>query len=111
MSDDLRQAVVAVSIHAPARGATAGETYTIRIWGVSIHAPARGATDRLLGVLEGFLVSIHAPARGATFTATLCPAGQHCFNSRTRKGCDEQEAIAICAEILFQFTHPQGVRR
>ena len=33
---------------------------------VSIHAPARGATNAL-GTLSGWLdVSIHAPARGAT---------------------------------------------
>ena len=34
---------------------------------VSIHAPARGATAYLDGVEEPRVVSIHAPARGATF--------------------------------------------
>ena len=35
---------VYVSIHAPARGATAEETEDNAMLGVSIHAPARGAT-------------------------------------------------------------------
>ena len=79
----------AVSIHAPARGATGfksrlrhhnfsfnprtregcddilGNTFPIPL-NVSIHAPARGATFQLWGRQQGLSVSIHAPARGAT---------------------------------------------
>jgi len=78
-----------VSIHAPARGATAlghkvtwdeatfqsthprGVRQFIRYRrgrdiNVSIHAPARGATWGLLRGLSKEVVSIHAPARGAT---------------------------------------------
>ena len=86
----LRACIWSVSIHAPARGATASpfrrlaspirfksrtregcdDTRQILracIWSVSIHAPARGATPVGGAVKISPLVSIHAPARGATF--------------------------------------------
>ena len=87
----------AVSIHAPARGATLQKEYIDYILNVSIHAPARGATEARLsgfdtlefqstpprgGRPEQFVpeiiplsVSIHAPARGATRISNLyiCP--------------------------------------
>ena len=77
-----------VSIHAPARGATAHNTVLFNYIEVSIHAPARGATgthEVFFGyhefqstplhegrhalankALAAIAVSIHAPARGAT---------------------------------------------
>src|SRR5690606_6617141 len=77
-----------VSIHAPARGATAYTSPHImrgmfrstplregrpadhiawfRSTVVSIHAPARGATIASKGTSRNGQVSIHAPARGAT---------------------------------------------
>ena len=77
-----------VSIHAPARGATANQNQDDIIplfqstplregrpapignlplkSGVSIHAPARGATSPIPPDFTSFPVSIHAPARGAT---------------------------------------------
>ena len=53
-------------------------------------------------------VSIHAPARGAMTKSVLLLITK-CFNSRTRKGCDIC-SHSFSAKILFQFTHPQGVR-
>ena len=35
--------------------------------GISIHAPAKGATALLGGRMEDLDISIHAPAKGATF--------------------------------------------
>ena len=80
--------VNAVSIHAPARGATALGIPSICLFlsfnpraregrdvqcsgkfsvgGVSIHAPARGATAPPFLCCFATGVSIHAPARGAT---------------------------------------------
>ena len=55
-----------VSIHAPARGATAGVRVEVAGTSVSIHAPARGATIVRQSVQRAWRVSIHAPARGAT---------------------------------------------
>ena len=56
---------------------------------VSIHAPAWGATRRPRGHHELLYVSIHAPAWGATFASL------------------EQSFY----QLLFQSTHPRGVRR
>ena len=82
----------AISIHAPARGATGprrkegrrrnfnsrpcergdGDARSVRrVYSISIHAPARGATFHLRrGLQQDRPISIHAPARGAT-TASL----------------------------------------
>ena len=96
----LRQAV---SIHAPARGATAGQLSLACLAAfqfthprgvrhlrgdplghaprVSIHAPARGATDVPRYERAMLKVSIHAPARGATGRppgrAYLCSVSIH----------------------------------
>ena len=101
----------AVSIHAPARGATPKLFPQKCPQGVSIHAPARGATQAisfpqqapnefqstrprgarpapLPPVLRSPDVSIHAPARGATFLKVRSPF----------------------APILFQSTRPRGAR-
>ena len=78
----------AVSIHAPARGATIPTAKKRRRATVSIHAPARGATVPMGNSKLGKMVSIHAPARGATLAD---------YYDRNR--------------LTFQFTHPRGVRR
>ena len=100
-----------VSIHAPTRGATGGScaayssppgfnprTHTgCDYWPaiqrfysfmVSIHAPTRGATMRNLSRRNTFSVSIHAPTRGATLSPFRI----------------------ITLKLLFQSTHPHGVR-
>ena len=78
-----------VSIHAPARGATAYLIIVTQQPTVSIHAPARGATlfDPGPIVYAGY-VSIHAPARGATRIIVAAYHLVQCFNPRTREGCD-----------------------
>ena len=80
--------VRAVSIHAPARGATRGIRSGHRHRHVSIHAPARGATIGKGIVRHGIRVSIHAPARGATRMRDRQHAGRACFNPRARAGRD-----------------------
>ena len=100
---------------------------------ISIHAPARGATARIPNCRQPKRISIHAPARGATsgispfstaskFQSTH-PRGVrrracHCgnldhyhFNPRTRAGCDEEGAQRLKEDIEFQSTHPRGVRQ
>ena len=55
-------------------------------------------------------VSIHAPAWGATMPRLLPTCGGRSFNPRTRVGCDAA-TIGCCVEtMLFQSTHPRGVR-
>ena len=85
-----------ISIHAPAKGATDGDTIervprlfqstlprrerqfaaVIADWlrKISIHAPAKGATMREFADYQAQLISIHAPAKGATLPATLVRA-------------------------------------
>ncbi len=55
---------------------------------VSIHAPARGATAGDLGLFGGEHVSIHAPARGATTAREPSSGTTARFNSRAREGRD-----------------------
>mgnify|MGYP006976759947 CR=1 FL=1 len=55
---------------------------------LSIHAPARGATAQLKAFATISKLSIHAPARGATRASPVeCVFGTS-FNPRTRAGCD-----------------------
>ena len=100
---------IAVSIHAPMRGATLNclsmaekqkfqstrpcgarlsRTGSVQIViFVSIHAPMRGATGGIVNAFHVFLVSIHAPMRGATVVGTA------------KHSCS-----------LFQSTRPCGAR-
>ena len=72
------------------KGSDAGISYP-RIYGhaISIHAPARGATLPIKVASFGIEISIHAPARGATiWSFWLTWAGKD-FNPRSRKGSDD----------------------
>ena len=62
---------------------------------VSIHAPARGATQQDHGRLRVRVVSIHAPARGATWFGVDDLFGLDGFNPRTRTGCDQYKRFAV----------------
>ena len=62
----------AVSIHAPAKGATLPVSVLLSfLCIVSIHAPAKGATVRVGRYHQWHYVSIHAPAKGATYPTPL----------------------------------------
>ena len=56
------------------------------------------------------LVSIHAPAWGATGGRCSPVLAPHCFNPRTRVGCDEKGFVVFKHRNWFQSTHPRGVR-
>ena len=56
----------AISIHAPAQGATVDESDLATLLDISIHAPAQGATSSVLDKASSTNISIHAPAQGAT---------------------------------------------
>ena len=124
---------IAVSIHAPAWGATRASVKKITKPYVSIHAPAWGATTSGRQPITKKNVSIHAPAWGATclppppplpmrwFQSTH-PRGVRlfqarevnavvCFNPRTRVGCDARKCLYNVDMAMFQSTHPRGVRR
>jgi len=98
---------------------------------VSIHAPARGATSARCVILHHHVVSIHAPARGATsawptpaiasrFRSTL-PRGERpahhrrptsgsSFDPRSRAGSDAGAAADWRAYTRFRSTLPRGER-
>ena len=58
---------LAISIHAPPRGATCPLVMPRRVtMPISIHAPPRGATVLSMGFTKSMIISIHAPPRGAT---------------------------------------------
>ena len=56
-------------------------------------------------------VSIHAPTRGATpcFHSHRNPSTR--FNPRTHAGCDGSCLLSCSCVLLFQSTHPRGVRQ
>ena len=108
--DDRPQAERAVSIHAPARGATDLRYLDAVLQSVSIHAPARGATVAG-GALDLFgVVSIHAPARGATCTPSTRSPARGCFNPRPRTGGDGSGIAHWLRVVWFQSTPPRGGR-
>ena len=87
-ANNLRSSPVVVSIHAPAWGATSARALSSFPRSVSIHAPAWGATCQVSGIRRPSYVSIHAPAWGATRSPAHPVQDVHCFNPRTRVGCD-----------------------
>ena len=116
-----------ISIHAPARGATAthrnilrfcefqstlpqGERLchpqnnTVQIQ-ISIHAPARGATILWIENIKLFDISIHAPARGATESETTEETVEPDFNPRSRKGSDH---TIICRRNAIKYFNPRS---
>ena len=118
------RSLVRVSIHAPARGATAAS---------SAHAPdiacfnprPRAGGDLRLCVqrhyefmfqstpprggrpadaahrIRSIHVSIHAPARGATLDRTACAVDECCFNPRPRAGGDAEACGHPCSVSRF----------
>ena len=100
----------AVSIHAPARGATC-HPVTASWWSTCFNSRARKGRDTDDGGhFVGGRVSIHAPARGATFFRVCLFCHSLGFNSRARKGRDNMDARRFHPR-KFQFTRPQGARR
>ena len=97
---------------------------------VSIHAPARGATSRRPARWRAFPVSIHAPARGATWDCTTgaCtltrfqftrPRGarrplsgrrkeRDSFNSRAREGRDPHSRVGLRVALVSIHAPARG---
>ena len=76
---------------------------------VSIHAPTRGATDVYANFADYYRVSIHAPTRGATFEESFGKLTDTVSIHAPTRGATAQETSASAA-MLFQSTHPRGVR-
>ena len=127
------RAVICISLHALAWGATAHDGRSGQICddfnprtrvgcdtakptdrnfkaSISIHAPAWGATARSSTLPTKVKISIHAPAWGATSPSDTCGLLPLYFNPRTRMGCDYSGWRISELLNLFQSTHPHGVR-
>ncbi|ERY78417.1 hypothetical protein Q028_04183, partial [Pseudomonas aeruginosa BWHPSA015] len=105
-------AIVAVSIHAPVRGATVSRRWLhASAHDVSIHAPVRGATQ--YGGREGFDlgVSIHAPVRGATALAGAYNYVRKEFQSTRPCGARQPRVSRDISPVEFQSTRPCGARQ
>ena len=78
---------------------------------VSIHAPAGGATrSSPISSWLTRLVSIHAPAGGATSMPTPSPFSSRPFQSTHPQGVRLPKLFIAAVSPMFQSTHPQGVR-
>ena len=77
---------------------------------ISIHAPAKGATLSRQAELTAERISIHAPAKGATRAHWCSTASSTNFNPRSREGSDANTKCAIERHI-FQSTLPRRERQ
>ena len=100
-----------ISIHAPQWGATATPSPSLSSFVISIHAPQWGATVPYGCVFGVVVISIHAPQWGATRAALEPWARGANFNPRTPVGCDCPAFVTMRRTLIFQSTHPSGVRR
>ena len=99
-----------VSIHAPARGATAVcVEYRLLIMFQSTLPHGERHREPLSQILH-IRVSIHAPARGATDRVNSALQRDQCFNPRSRTGSDIVEADLMMHVTWFQSTLPHGER-
>ena len=84
--------------------------YKFSISAISIHAPARGATSIAITTKRYTMISIHAPARGATVLGK-----GHCivhvlFQSTLPRGERLASKLARLERSVFQSTLPRGER-
>ena len=100
----------AVSIHAPARGATAIFYLKTQAGWFQSTLP-RGERPRCHETArQNAAVSIHAPARGATRASGRWKHSSRCFNPRSRAGSDHTDVLESCFMEGFQSPLPRGER-
>ena len=130
-SDDQRKYSLleysAISIHAPAKGATSARWFPwsspshfnprsregsdisqaqlLQDWRISIHAPAKGATVSVLARWVKTIISIHAPAKGATLRR-WCTGGGCLFQSTLPRRERHCRPTTSTRDKLFQSTLP-----
>ena len=75
---------------------------------ISIHAPARGATSDTIVFEMSEIISIHAPARGATFNGLVHVDDLFDFNPRSREGSDVAQAPNQCYHSYFNPRSREG---
>ena len=78
---------------------------------ISIHAPAKGATAVPVLVSASVAISIHAPAKGATQMLADMQSLNQNFNPRSREGSDLTLTLSILNTLIFQSTLPRRERQ
>ena len=102
---------IAISIHAPPRGATYVEAPAMPGQRISIHAPPRGATLPVEEQPPGNHISIHAPPRGATHSTMSASIYVFQFQfTPLREGRQILQPDAV-EKLIFQFTPLREGRR
>ena len=99
-----------ISIHAPTWGATLVLIAYDAVLVISIHAPTWGATygRRLQHSVQA--ISIHAPTWGATSRLAADECMVLIFQSTHPRGVRHSDVAPLTVELQFQSTHPRGVR-
>ena len=106
----LRYRWLAVSIHAPGRGATSSKSgHSSKPYPFQFTHPGgvRQARADIIRQVEGFNSRTREGCDHFTSDGRAIKAR---FNSRTREGCDDGTAFYGYSDAMFQFTHPGGVR-
>ena len=119
----------AISIHAPAKGATPGDKVRVTnqgnfnprsregsdgaVWHIYVLAftfqstlPRRERRCYDKGTSSAILISIHAPAKGATIRPSRVMISTVDFNPRSREGSDAAASLARYSTLSFQSTLP-----
>jgi len=121
-----------ISIHAPTGGATlltVRDRLTRRYFNPRTHGGCdsdahpngvrrknfnprtHGGCDSLRAAnMSSLSISIHAPTGGATCWKYYQSTIKIYFNPRTHGGCDWHGTLRNLTELVFQSTHPRGVR-
>ena len=77
---------------------------------ISIHAPTKGATIALIMDSPSRSISIHAPTKGATlYRMAWCPTSAN-FNPRSHEGSDNGSSVLSYQLKRFQSTLPRRER-
>ena len=98
-----------ISIHAPTRGATIpGHGHLWHTAMISIHAPTRGATVSYIAARKRFGISIHAPTRGATPMGVQYLPVSADFNPRSHKGSDGMYLVTNATDGHFNPRSHKG---
>ncbi len=94
----------------PARDALQHHTFTLIYREVSIHAPHMGCDDSAAVLKSIDEVSIHAPHTGCDVLAMADIKSTFSFNPRIPHGMRREAFINDDLGMLFQSTHPAGMR-
>ena len=103
------QVLRAVSIHAPAGGATNIAIMCRGIRCVSIHAPAGGATWQKFRFFSGYQFQSTRPRGARPPDAKLC-FRYAWFQSTRPRGARHREGLYAALDVVFQSTRPRGAR-